>query len=220
MASGTPFKVVDGQLIREPNPQGGVAGVMPQHVLPNSTMPEITRGSAGGMHTRLVDESGNPYSAVPTELTGSNLQYSEALPVVGTAKSELTTIINAQSVVAGDDVTVQFEPNSASEIWLLVNIDQQPWTLRTSTLYRAADASTIFPKHFSDTMTYTIFSAHVLVLGGVFSDNTGMPAPTNLTEAKNSIVAYPSPMDIKVSNESANTATVTVEAIKIWRGRY
>ena len=97
-----------GELIIESNPRKingqWVYGAMPQHVQPGTEAPELTEGTDGAIHTKILDHTGAPIftdsNPAKFQLTGSLMEHagntlSEA-PVPSTVPvgSEYTDIEN------------------------------------------------------------------------------------------------------------------------------
>jgi len=197
----------------------------------------------------VVDEANNGLKAVPVELvtkaaddstftqvgasnplqvsgnvtlTGSILTKATPIPTYRTGGSiTVDTVINAQSVTAGGNLSFNLNPTTEKEIWVAVNIDQQPWSLFSNTLfYAGSDGSSdsFFPKRSSVVTTYSNSLSPVIsfFVGEVNFTGSALTAPTSLSEAKNSKLPYQSTAKGRISNGSANTATVTVRIIRVW----
>lgn len=157
----------------------------------------------------LKQLQGSGTGATPVTLNGS-------LP----AKVVLNTLVNAQSVAAGGDTgPIDLGITNEHEIWLSVNIDQQPWTLKCSVHYSLMSGApeTVYPMYSNKTTAYPTIPATALYLGIWASNLAGLAAPSTLVDAKR--IAVPPQPGAKawVFNQSANVATVTVKAMRVWR---
>lgn len=136
------------------------------------------------------------------------------------AKTVMRTLINAQTVAPGAHIgPIDMGVTNEHEIWLLVNIDQQPWTLKASTPYllTAGAPETLYPVYAAKPTTYPATPATALYLGIWASSSTGLAVISTLMDAKRIQVPPQPGAKVWVFNESANVATVTVKALSVWR---
>lgn len=136
-------------------------------------------------------------------------------------KIQIDTIINAQSVAAGGNTGfVSLGVTTETEVWVLINIDQQPWTASTEYpwIQSGSNSKALFPERLNVATAFanTITPAASVLLGMPFDSLLGLTVPANLTEAIS--VAWPWPLArIRISNGSAVLATVTVRVYRVWR---
>lgn len=86
---------------------------------------------ATGQFEPLTGENG----ATHTQLTGSKLGETEFLPV--RRYSEVITLVNAQSVSGSQFVDISLDYRGETFRIISVAIDQQPWSIRTNSIYRS-----------------------------------------------------------------------------------
>lgn len=165
------------------------------------------------MMVALTDSSIPDDQPVPTKVTGS-------IPSKTTIE---TTAVNAASVAAGAYTPIiDLGATTESEIWVLVNIDQQPWTLTGGTPWyvTAGYAPDVFyPKRSAVATTYANIAnpAVQLYLGNAPLTAVGLTAPATITEARQNLLPPMAGVKIQVKNDSAAIATVTVKIIRVWR---
>ena len=150
----------------------------------------------------------NADGSIPVQLTGSKVVEE--------------VVVNAQSVAAGGHVEFSMAPTNEDEIWIMVSIDKQPWSLTTSTqVYSGSDGTTdtLYPRRADVTNTFTgVAPATSLFMGGIiYASAFGYSPPSDVREAKARIVPYKSNAKGRVSNKSTETATITVRLLRIWR---
>lgn len=149
-----------------------------------------------------------------TQLNGSLAN----IPVERRSRSSITTIINAVSVpvVAGNFAEATFNTDDASEIWVLINIDKQPWSalIGTITIPATPTAGAVFPA--LDTNQTAAFATYPKVVNFVGAQ----VSPTSLQDAKNYglLAVGTNGIKIKVYNlHATDIATLSVKILKVWR---
>jgi len=138
-------------------------------------------------------------------------------------KATLVTVTNAESVIAGGysaekTVTITGEEK---EVWIWVNIDQQPWSLLTSYASFTAGAGqsiACYPERSGVTKAFTEFAAPAISLwvGSLLDERVGLTPPQSISEARE-YICYNSDLRVRVRNVSTNIATVTIRVLKVWR---
>ena len=135
---------------------------------------------------------------------------------------ELITILNAASIPAGGSLqSVDMSlTGREEEIWILVNIDKQPWSLQTNggnTLsVVSANLSPIYPRRRQHTAIYTSLNApSTHLFYGLRLDMTGIEVndPNTLEEAKKLIIPIPVGR-LTLVNHSEEIATATVRILR------
>lgn len=144
-----------------------------------------------------------------------------AVSLLGSTRVD--TIIDAESIGAGANTGfINLGITSESEAWVLVNIDQQPWSMQTQYPWVSSggtDAS-FFPKRSGVATAYSniIIPAVSLLLGMPVSTDIGLTAPANMQEALALAWAWSvGGSSVKIINSSALTATITVRIYRVWR---
>lgn len=133
------------------------------------------------------------------------------------------TILNAVSVAAQTYVEFNISPTSEDEIWFLISIDKQPWSVMTSTqTYGGSDGGSdmLFPKRDNVTNTFGIAAPCAsLFLGGInLASQWGLTGPTSMLEAKQYMVPYKSNAKARIYNKHAtDTATITIKLLRVWK---
>lgn len=156
------------------------------------------------------------------QLTGSSVADTQAVPVRNVSRTVEETLVNAMTVAAGANTgAIDMGITTESEVWLMISIDQQPWTLRTNvpggTLTSYGSSST-FPQYQNANTTHGIQSAaHALYLGIRVSNVHGLTSPTTMQEARQFLTPPVPGVSLRVDNNSEETATVTVKIRRIWR---
>jgi len=121
-------------------------------------------------------------------------------------------------VAAGGKVTADLGAQGESELMLLVSTDKQPWRVVAGhPWYPNGDAygvsTTIYPSA-DKTTTHTVANpASLLYLGRVL---TGVTVES-FAEAIRMQIPPAAGVTMRFSNLSAETATVTIKALRIWR---
>ena len=175
-----------------------------------------TEQTLGEIKTALTD------GTQKVALTGS-LVETDKLRNVPQAKTTIETIMNAQSIAAGQNMWTSSVPGlGASQVWVLVNIDKQPWTLWMSPgphYPSGAYTQRTYPARVDVTTAYGDSSnpAVSLVLPFHMSSLLGLSAPANLTEALLLAGPISDNTAVAVRNGSAETATVTIKLVRVWR---
>lgn len=158
-----------------------------------------------------------------TQVSGSSIPITQPVPSYKTAKTTLATLLSAGSVAAGGYTSkIDLGITNEDEIWILVSIDQQPWTLTTSHLGNTDGFSTldaIFPKRNAVTSTYAASIPATSLYLGMRTDLTGagLTPPTTMLEARALQVPPLAGSALYIANGSASTATITVKVYRIWR---
>jgi hypothetical protein len=130
------------------------------------------------------------------------------------------TVLNAVSVATHESVGFNLGATGESEIWVLVGIDKQPWSLHAGTPHFPSKdwgaSSVFFPKRNSETQTSSAIVPKVSLYLGHDINLIGITVNT-IEDAK--VIMIPPTPDIsaKVVNESSETATVTVQLVRVWR---
>ena len=133
-------------------------------------------------------------------------------------KIQIDTLVNAASVAAGGKVTADLGAQGESELMLLVSTDKQPWRVVAGhPWYPNGDAlgasNTIYPSADKTTTHTAANPASLLYIGRVL---TGVTV-ASLAEAVAMQMPPASGVSMRFSNLSAETATVTIKALRIWR---
>ena len=157
------------------------------------------------LHRPTIDPiSGD--SPLPVQLSGRIVKF------------QIDTLVNAASAPASGGVTAGLNAQGESQLILLVSTDKQPWGLVGGTPWypsaQYGSSKMFFPNMESRTATYTaVAPAPVLYLGIEYLGTT-ISAPADALAA----CIPPAPgVEIRFRNMSAETATVTVKALRIWR---
>lgn len=137
------------------------------------------------------------------------------------SKSVFTTILNAVTVAPGANtaVTSMGLDGTEEEVWVFVQIDQQPWTLRAE-VSGAIDFPTTawYPIRKDATTTHPAGApAASLYLGQRVDTHTGLSELSNMSDAKSHKVPPVAGKRLYVTNGSANVATVTVKIMRVLR---
>jgi hypothetical protein len=157
----------------------------------------------------LKQLQGTGTGAAPVQLTGSKVQ--------------VDTLLNSVSIPAGDFQVFNIDPTSEDEIWLLISIDKQPWTLSGNNLiYPNSDGgqNMFFPARAGMTTTHNIYTPCVtLCLGGLnLATAWGLTPPTSMTEARQYMITpYQADLRARLVNNSSAVATATVKAVRVWK---
>lgn len=135
-------------------------------------------------------------------------------------KTVVDTVVNAASVAAGNAVIADLGITDESEVWLMVNVDKQPWTLQANYLSALGgyDHNALFPvrKDVATAYSQPYSPAVSLLMSQIVTSATGLTPPTTIVEAKQ-FIAYPSPGRVRLYNSSDETATVTIRVVRVWR---
>lgn len=157
------------------------------------------------------------------KLTGSNVPDLQAMPIknIGNGLSTLETLINAQSLAPGgfiDPINLNIT-GKEKEVWVFVNIDQQPWNLMGSyaTVQNGNDTQVLFPRYANHSITYSnVYTPATALYMGTMFNGTGLTYPTTMSEAKEFIM-YNHGSKLRIDNKSAAIATITIKIMRVWR---
>jgi len=136
------------------------------------------------------------------------------------SKIQLDTLVNATSVVAGGNTgNILFGVTDEYEVWVLINIDQQPWTLNALRPWGGNVATVFYPSRLNVATAYASANtpAVSLFLGIDIGTAVGLGTPTSMAEAKGYHLPPKPDATFQVVNGSANLATITVRVLRIWR---
>lgn len=174
-----------------------------------------------GTNALAINTNGS-INIIPVNSAGTEL-FTVANPGTVNVKQanvqfKVETIANAVSVNPSNQLllgTVNVE--NADEVWLLVSIDNQPWTLSTSvgpwTVASITSPNATYPTAINDVNTYTIdlpfrtLKTVRYIAGDV----------TSYTDALNNRFVGDSFRVLLSNLDAVNMATVTLKALKIWR---
>ena len=132
-------------------------------------------------------------------------------------KVTIETLASAQSVAASGNLDLPYTTQGESEVWVLVNIDKQPWSLRSRLLWASTYGVNNFypPRNNVSTAYNTVSSPAGSLLLATRALGGGLPEITTMEDAKQYAGAYST--TFRIENGSAETATVTLKVIRIWR---
>lgn len=156
---------------------------------------------------------------------GRLVERSNPLAVRAHAYNTLTTVLNAVSVPSGGREDVFFPGEGADEIWVSVRIDQAPWTLSARAGSRGGIGSLgdtyFFPQRtqVAETFPAAHQGATSLLMSGRIGSTVALDTPTSFAEARQYLWGYPlgEDMQVRIQNDGAGIATVTMSIIKVWR---
>jgi hypothetical protein len=175
----------------------------------------VTIGSAIGNKAQLIAGSdGTNARAIKTASDGTLLtQLTGSIP----RKVTIETLASAQSVAASGNLDLPYTTQGESEVWVLVNIDKQPWSLRSRLLWASTYGVNNFypPRNNVSTAYNTVSSPAGSLLLATRALGGGLPEITTMEDAKQYAGAYST--TFRIENGSAETATVTLKVIRIWR---
>jgi len=159
---------------------------------------------------------------VAVQLTGSSLPDTQALPVKQAFNYELETIINAESVPSNQTSFKIITTNGEAELWFLVSIDKQPWRLTAGTPWFTQYSwgpQPFFPvrNNVANTSTVSVPIISLYVPLSPSLSSLGLTAPTTMAEARQFLTPPPKSFGVGVHNGSAETATVTLKVLRVWR---
>src|SRR5690606_28289632 len=124
---------------------------------------------------------------------------------------------NAQSVAPGSSATANVSVNGESEIWALVSIDRQPWTLSAGTAWFPSSgwgSKSWYPERSGRTTTPTVNNPEISLYMPLSpaSLSLGLTEPQTLAEARQYLIP-PRSFGLYVRNNSGDVATVTVRLL-------
>lgn len=145
------------------------------------------------------------------------------IPTERKSKKIISTIANAVSIGANGDSDIYNLglDGTETEVWLFVNIDQQPWSLLVSVAYMTniRSATTTTPSLSPNTKVFTDLAIPAITLWhGLRISPDNLPnAPTTINEAKAYIIPGDNSATCQIKSNSANIATCTIRVLRIWR---
>lgn len=161
------------------------------------------------------------------KLSGSNIPNTQAVPNRQQNKVVISTILNAVSVpvydaedLIGTTVTANYTPDGASEIYLAVNIDKQPWSANamTWTGYSGSEGQRTYP--FLKDITHTSTNSHNYKLALIYSEYNPIETVDSYEKALRAAYYPETEGIVRIWNKHAtDVATVTIKMIKVWRNR-
>ncbi len=157
-------------------------------------------------------------------LTGSSISKNNALPAQRIPQYELNTLADAVSVLAGD-TSEQYSlglDGTETEVYIVVNIDKQPWTLYTNSLFGGNSYANYCYPSFSDNVNVFAASTRpaIAFLMGISggSVSNGLAEPSSMLEAKMQSIPYGTSLKVSVKNNHAtDMATATIKVLRVWR---
>ena len=160
--------------------------------------------------------------SLKAQLSGS-LVETDKLRSVKQAKMTIETVLNAQSVAAGTSIGAAVSGDGASQVWVMVNIDKQPWSAATGGgphYFSGVFYDGLYPKRTDVTKAYTEGSepAMSLVMPFAIGSFMGLTSPASWTEALLLAGTISDGVRLAVQNKHAtDTATVTIKLVRMWR---
>ena len=152
---------------------------------------------------------------IDTRLTGSIME--DSIPTNSNLKSEMETLIDSQSIEAGGDSgSVFMYPNGASEIYLFIQIDAQPWALDYRNQFGSLSSLNGFPNLSNVNETHSRARPALSFPIG-YNPSQGVPAPGNMKEAKDWGLPITDSEYFRIRNQSDQPAVATVNILRIWR---
>jgi hypothetical protein len=154
---------------------------------------------------------------------GKQFAQTDKGEIIHGTRVEVETAVNAQSVAPGANVDAQINAVGASEIYVLVNIDKQPWELMSGVPWYPSSAYsarlTFYPVRQNVTEVYsTSVNPCISLYLGINPQNIlGLTPPTNWLEARAMHIPPLGTESVRVRNMSSEVATVTIRILKVWR---
>lgn len=174
----------------------------------------------GDVNIQVGDVDVGAANPVPMQLTGSTVPDTQAVPVRNQYKITVETLTNAESVAAGLYTTpADLNITTESEVWIVVSIDKQPWTLETNylTYLGGMTEKCCYPKRSGEANTYPDLVPCLSIFMGMPIEADGFATPASLAEAK-AFKLYFSGAKARVQNGHAtDVATITVKIMRVWR---
>lgn len=141
--------------------------------------------------------------------------------VTPVGRHEITTLFTGTVGASSSTAIFDLGITTESEVWILVNTDQQPWTasVRNFPWNSAGTDQGLFPKRSAVATTYpnALSPAFSLVLGIPASSGFGLTAaPTTIEEARNYAIPFQG-LTYRFDNGAAAAANVTIKVLRIWR---
>lgn len=162
---------------------------------------------------QILERLDNP---INTQLTGSNVE--DGIPINKEVKQELDKLIDAQTLSPNSSTTpIIMKPNGASEIYLFIAIDQQPWEIRYRNQFGNVSAHNGYPRYTNEKNTYSSHSPAISFPLGYRPDVQGIPEPTTIKEAKDWGLPITDSEYFMIYNHSEEIATVSVSILRVWR---
>lgn len=157
------------------------------------------------------------------QLNGSSIPPTQPVPVRETGYVTIDTIISAMSVAAdGNTGNVDMGFSNEQKAWVLVSIDKQPWTVQTGSIDSSTPGftTTLFPVRSNQATTHASSTPATSLYLGIATGATRAIDPPETLDKAYALVVPPKPGTlIRVTNHSAETATVTVRIIRVWGDR-
>jgi hypothetical protein len=177
---------------------------------------------------KLYGPDGNLISTenpLPVQLSGSIIADAQAVPSRQQNKVEIITLLNAVSVpvynaedLLGTTVTADYTPDGASEIYLAVNIDKQPWSVgvKTWTGYSGGEGQRTYPRLKDIAQTFS--NLHTYKLALICSELYPIETVDSYEKALRAAYYPEAEGMVRIWNKHAtDVATCTVKLIKVWR---
>lgn len=173
----------------------------------------------------ILDLRTNAKGELLTQLSGSNIADAQAVPSRQQNKVEIITLLNAVSVpvynaedLFGTTVTADYTPDGASEIYLAVNIDKQPWSAnaKTWTGYSGEEGQRTYPRLKDIAQTFS--NLHTYKLALIYSELYPIETVDSYEKALRAAYYPEAEGMVRIWNKHAtDVATCTVKLIKVWR---
>lgn len=163
---------------------------------------------------------------INTQLSGSNVE--DGIVTKNKKKVVIDEIIDSETLGAGQWTKQQpIGFTDEDDIWFMINIDKQPWSLNTTpfgySVLRSVSTPKgygVFPPKGDVTKTYTnnTYRSTSLWMGGVYlHDAYGLKMPETLADAFASRSGYFPEAEFAIENRSSEDATISVKIVRVWR---
>lgn len=153
--------------------------------------------------------------SVNTQLNGSNME--DGIPTNKVVKQEFDTLINSKIIESGDNSGVTYlYPNGASEVYVFVQINKEPWSLNYRNQFGSVSAYNGYPELKDVEETYPRSKPAISFPLG-YNYQQGIPRPSNIREAKDWGLPITSSEYFRLYNNSSEDALVTVNVLRVWR---
>lgn len=134
------------------------------------------------------------------------------------SKKIVTTVIDNVTIPAGGDsglVNIGAD-GTEDEVYLAVVCNKKPWTLVTNTIFGSYSEKALYPIKKDVDLTYSNSIPSMALVLGIVPSIQLLNDPTSLEEAKQTKLPLDNTINCKLTNNSNESATVTIKTIRVW----
>lgn len=207
---------IDGRMVPSTKPQHYKKGSTTDTELTghDNPLPTADYGMTEGglwIPKRVSDEG-----AQHTRVTGSIVE--DGIKTSKVIKQELETLLDAVSINSGErSSNVNIDSKDADDIYFFISVDKQPWRFDYRNQFGNVNPENGYPEYSNEEKTYPAHAPAISMPLGYRASMQNLAYPSNLKEAKDWKIPTTPSEYFRFTNNSSETATVTVNILRVWR---